>query len=157
MYSLKIGSGQCLLSQCPHYWRIKIQGDSCAPKIDLIEHRTRLRSLFDPCLGGSPLQDCERERERAGGVAWAALGRTLLLCRRSRLHGGNVHQQHLTFTLSWMWFNQVRKMNNIGLEVVFWTALSIYLLAKLGVFKKWSITYMTIKKDIKELLTQSKN
>jgi len=27
-------------------------------------------------------------------------------------------------------------MNNIGLEVVFWTALSIYLLAKLGVFKK---------------------
>ena len=96
MYSLKIGSGQCLLSQCPHYWRIKIQGDSCAPKIDLIEHRT-LRSLFDPCLGGSPLQDCERERERAGGVAWAPLGRTLLLCRRSRLHGGgNVHQQHLT-------------------------------------------------------------
>jgi len=27
-------------------------------------------------------------------------------------------------------------MNNIGLEVVFWTALSLYLLAKLGVFKK---------------------
>jgi len=27
-------------------------------------------------------------------------------------------------------------MNNVGLEVVFWTALSIYLLAKLGVFKK---------------------
>jgi len=27
-------------------------------------------------------------------------------------------------------------MNNIGLEVVFWTALSIYLLAKLGLFKK---------------------
>jgi len=27
-------------------------------------------------------------------------------------------------------------MNNIGLEVVFWTALSIYILTKLGVFKK---------------------
>jgi len=27
-------------------------------------------------------------------------------------------------------------MNNIGLEVVFWTALSLYLLSKLGVFKK---------------------
>jgi len=27
-------------------------------------------------------------------------------------------------------------MNNIGLEVVFWTILSVYLLAKLGVFKK---------------------
>jgi len=27
-------------------------------------------------------------------------------------------------------------MNNIGLEVVFWTVLSVYLLAKIGVFKK---------------------
>jgi len=27
-------------------------------------------------------------------------------------------------------------MNNIGLEVIFWTVLSIYLLSKLGVFKK---------------------
>jgi len=27
-------------------------------------------------------------------------------------------------------------MNNIGLEVVFWTVLGVYLLAKLGVFKK---------------------
>ena len=27
-------------------------------------------------------------------------------------------------------------MNNIGLEFVFWTVLSVYLLAKLGVFKK---------------------
>jgi len=27
-------------------------------------------------------------------------------------------------------------MNNIGLEVIFWTVLSVYLLAKLGVFKK---------------------
>jgi len=27
-------------------------------------------------------------------------------------------------------------MNNIGLEVVFWTVLSLYLLAKTGVFKK---------------------
>ena len=28
-----------------------------------------------------------------------------------------------------------RPMNNIGLEVVFWTVLSVYLLAKLEVFK----------------------
>jgi len=27
-------------------------------------------------------------------------------------------------------------MNNIGLEVVFWTILALYLLSKLGVFKK---------------------
>jgi len=27
-------------------------------------------------------------------------------------------------------------MNNVGLEIVFWTVLSVYLLAKLGVFKK---------------------
>jgi len=27
-------------------------------------------------------------------------------------------------------------MNNIGLEIVFWTSLSVYLLAKAGVFKK---------------------
>jgi|TARA_B100000405_G_scaffold214998_1_gene151915 hypothetical protein len=27
-------------------------------------------------------------------------------------------------------------MNNIGLEVVFWTALTIYLLTQFGVFKK---------------------
>ena len=27
-------------------------------------------------------------------------------------------------------------MNNVGLEVVFWTVLSVYLLARLGVFKK---------------------
>ena len=27
-------------------------------------------------------------------------------------------------------------MNNMGLEVVFWTALTIYLMAQLGVFKK---------------------
>ena len=27
-------------------------------------------------------------------------------------------------------------MNNVGLEVVFWTVLSLYLLAKTGVFKK---------------------
>jgi len=27
-------------------------------------------------------------------------------------------------------------MNNVALEVVFWTILSVYLLAKLGVFKK---------------------
>jgi len=27
-------------------------------------------------------------------------------------------------------------MNNIGLEIVFWTILSVYLLAQIGVFKK---------------------
>jgi len=27
-------------------------------------------------------------------------------------------------------------MNSIGLEIVFWTTLTIYLLAKFGVFKK---------------------
>tara|TARA_S200000501_G_scaffold373144_1_gene419611 strand:- start:1537 stop:1647 length:111 start_codon:yes stop_codon:yes gene_type:complete len=27
-------------------------------------------------------------------------------------------------------------MNNIGLEIVFWTVLSLYLLTKTGVFKK---------------------
>ncbi|AJK27451.1 hypothetical protein PTIM40_24 [Cyanophage P-TIM40] len=27
-------------------------------------------------------------------------------------------------------------MNNIGLEIIFWTSLSVYLLAKAGVFKK---------------------
>ena len=27
-------------------------------------------------------------------------------------------------------------MNNIALEVVFWTALTVYLLAQFGVFKK---------------------
>jgi len=27
-------------------------------------------------------------------------------------------------------------MNNVGLEVVFWTILGVYVLAKLGVFKK---------------------
>jgi len=27
-------------------------------------------------------------------------------------------------------------MNNVGLEVVFWTILALYLLTKLGMFKK---------------------
>jgi len=27
-------------------------------------------------------------------------------------------------------------MNNVGLEVIFWTILALYLLTKLGVFKK---------------------
>tara|TARA_B100000886_G_C19998550_1_gene317002 strand:+ start:318 stop:428 length:111 start_codon:yes stop_codon:yes gene_type:complete len=27
-------------------------------------------------------------------------------------------------------------MNNLGLEIVFWVTLSLYLLTKLGVFKK---------------------
>ena len=36
-------------------------------------------------------------------------------------------------------------MNNIGLEVVFWTALSIYLLAKLGAFKKKQLKPMRLQ------------
>ena len=28
-------------------------------------------------------------------------------------------------------------MNNIGLEVVFWTVLALYILTKIGIFKKW--------------------
>ena len=35
-----------------------------------------------------------------------------------------------------MTINFKRPMNNIGLEVVFWTVLSVYLLAKIGVFKE---------------------
>jgi len=27
-------------------------------------------------------------------------------------------------------------MNNVGLEIVFWTIITVYILAKLGVFKK---------------------
>ena len=57
-----------------HYKFKVIISAPCEPKIDLIEHRHGPRSLFDPCLGGCPLQDCERERERAGGVAWSAHG-----------------------------------------------------------------------------------
>ena len=32
-------------------------------------------------------------------------------------------------------------MNNIGLEVVFWTVLALYILTKIGVFKKGKWTY----------------
>ena len=31
---------------------------------------------------------------------------------------------------------KIQKMNNVGLEVVFWTILSVYLLAKFGGFLK---------------------
>jgi len=27
-------------------------------------------------------------------------------------------------------------MNNLGLEIIFWTVLSLYIMAKLGIFKK---------------------
>jgi len=27
-------------------------------------------------------------------------------------------------------------MNNVGLEIVFWTIITVYVLAKIGVFKK---------------------
>ena len=44
-------------------------------------------------------------------------------------------------------------MNNIGLEVVFWTVLALYILTKIGVFKKWkyqigNITPTKKEKDI---------
>ena len=44
-------------------------------------------------------------------------------------------------------------MNNIGLEVVFWTVLALYILTKIGVFKKWkyqigNITPRKKEKDI---------
>ena len=44
-------------------------------------------------------------------------------------------------------------MNNIGLEVVFWTVLALYILTKIGVFKKWkyqigNITPRKREKDI---------
>ena len=29
----------------------------------------------------------------------------------------------------------LKKMNNIGLEVLFWTALTLYVLTRIGVFK----------------------
>ena len=32
-------------------------------------------------------------------------------------------------------------MNNIGLEVVFWTVLALYILTKIGVFKKGKWKY----------------
>ena len=41
-------------------------------------------------------------------------------------------------------------MNNIGLEVVFWTVLSLYLLAKTGVFKK-----STRKRRLRKISTLS--
>ena len=30
----------------------------------------------------------------------------------------------------------LKKMNNIGLEILFWTTLTLYVLTRLGVFKK---------------------
>ena len=46
-------------------------------------------------------------------------------------------------------------MNNIGLEVVFWTALSIYLLAKLGVFKNKLNLLKTTNNYLKDLTKES--
>ena len=58
-----------------HYKFKVIISAPCEPKIDLIEHRRHGR---DHCSAhvwaGCPLQDCERERERAGGVTWSAHG-----------------------------------------------------------------------------------
>lgn len=30
----------------------------------------------------------------------------------------------------------LKKMNNLGLEILFWTALTLYVLTRIGVFKK---------------------
>ena len=44
-------------------------------------------------------------------------------------------------------------MNNIGLEVVFWTVLALYILTKIGVFKKWKyqIGYIIQEKREKDI------
>ena len=41
-------------------------------------------------------------------------------------------------------------MNNIGLEVVFWTVLALYILTKIGVFKKWKYQIGNITQEKKE-------
>ena len=41
-------------------------------------------------------------------------------------------------------------MNNIGLEVVFWTVLALYILSKIGVFKKWKYQIGNIIQEKKE-------
>ena len=46
-------------------------------------------------------------------------------------------------------------MNNIGLEITFWTVLSVYLLAQFGVFKKrkwkYQIGNITLRKKEKDI------
>ena len=46
-------------------------------------------------------------------------------------------------------------MNNIGLEITFWTVLSVYLLAQFGVFKKrkwrYQIGNIILKKKEKDI------
>ena len=41
-------------------------------------------------------------------------------------------------------------MNNIGLEFVFWTVLALYILTKIGVFKKWKYQIGNIIQEKKE-------
>ena len=41
-------------------------------------------------------------------------------------------------------------MNNIGLEVVFRTVLALYILTKIGVFKKWKYQIGNIIQEKKE-------
>ena len=41
-------------------------------------------------------------------------------------------------------------MNNIGLEIVFWTVLALYILTKIGVFKKWKYQIGNIIQEKKE-------
>jgi len=41
-------------------------------------------------------------------------------------------------------------MNNIGLEVVFWTVLALYILTKIGVFKKWKYQIGNIIQEKRE-------
>jgi len=67
----------------PHhkFWRIKIKGDylkvklparqkNAPRRIDLSNIEGTAESTVRTCLG----EDCERQRERAGRVAWAARG-----------------------------------------------------------------------------------
>ena len=41
-------------------------------------------------------------------------------------------------------------MNNIGLEVVFWTVMALYILTKIGVFKKWKYQIGNITQEKRE-------
>ena len=41
-------------------------------------------------------------------------------------------------------------MNNIGLEIVFWTVLALYILTKIGIFKKWKYQIGNIIQKKKE-------
>ena len=57
---------------------------------------------------------------------------------KPKYNNSKYHQLRIYFQCESEYFKtkSKRKMNNVGLEVVFWTILSLYLLTKFGVFKK---------------------